>query len=57
MHTYVYKCTYIHTYIHMYINVYIWFLVWVLRHINHCRLFNAKDTFVQIVSSFLNNSV
>ena len=30
---------------------------WVLWHINLCRLFNAKSTFIQIISSISNNSV
>ena len=30
---------------------------WVLWHINLCRSFNAKSIFMQIVSSFSNNSV
>ena len=34
-----------------------WLLVWILWHINHCRLFNAKYIFIQIVSSISNNSV
>ena len=30
---------------------------WVLWHINHCRLFNAKSKYMQIVNSISNNSV
>ena len=34
-----------------------WLVCWVLWHINLCRLFNAKSTFIQIISSISNNSV
>ena len=32
-------------------------IVWVLWHINHCRLFNAKSIFIEIISSISNKSV
>ena len=34
-----------------------WLVDWVLWHINLCSLFNAKYTFMQIISSISNNSV
>ena len=34
-----------------------WLVEWVLWHINHCKLFNAKSIFKQIISSISNNSV
>ena len=34
-----------------------WLVVWVLWHMNLCRLFNAKYTFIQIIGSILNKSV
>ena len=37
--------------------MYDWLVVWVLRHINLCRLFSTKSIFIQIISSFLNNSI
>ena len=33
----------------------IWF-GWVLWHINHCRLFDAKSIFMQMISSISNSS-
>ena len=39
------------------INDQLWLVVLVLWHINHCRLFNAKSIFIQIISSISNNSV
>ena len=35
---------------------YICLFVWVLRHINLCRLFNAKSIFIQMHNSISNNS-
>ena len=43
------------------LNKLLWFgLIWfglVLWHINHCRLFNAKSTFIYINSYISNNSI
>ena len=34
-----------------------WLVGWILWYITHCRLFNAKFIFVQLISSISNNSV
>ena len=59
VHVYIYMYIYTYIYIiYLYIYIYIVCLfVSILWHVNLCRVFDTKSNFIQINSSFSNNSV